>query len=315
MTETMETTAQSLPTDAAPPHSGSRGNFHFLLAAGILVIATTAWYSVIQAKGWWPLKKPVPWPVREEVVDGKKAVWRMEVSPDSRWLNMAADCPPFRKLQRSDFPDGDKDVDGEQIYNSSILSSLNISGSLTASQLAARSSNWYMSRLYVDTRKERGASSLPIWHLDVTYYTGSMDLVPHTPEACLLAGGRKVVDSSPVVFRTKVDGPWSRWWNGRVKFQRVVSVDTKRNTRSSDYYVFSFNGRPETSRLTVRRELTYPWVKHCYFAKIQFVSRTGQYADQEASDKAAEEFAGSILPEVLKALPTPDDVERLSSGG
>ena len=80
--------------------------------------------------------------------------------------------------------------------------------------------------------------------------------------------------------------------------------------RYVDYYIFSVNGQPVTDRLVVRRKLTYPWVKHCYFAKIQFGPATA-IGDFEDADRAAQEFVSYLLPRALEALPTSQDVQRL----
>jgi hypothetical protein len=296
-----------------------RANVHFVVAAGILTLTAVGWHTVIVVGGWFPMKVPVPWAAFEiSQPDGTKVPWKAEISEDSRWINLAAEFPPYyRMAKKGELSEkADEATSGEVVHNSSILSSLNIPSSLTESQRKARVSNWYVSRFYVDNRTfEPGKRHTPydVWHLDVTYYTGGVDLVPHTPESCLNAGGRQVVGSSEVRFTVHVPDRWKKWWDGKIVFRRVLSEDPATAEKSVDYYIFSLNGRPSTSWEAVRLKLSLPWVRHCYFAKIQFALRSS-VEDIPEADKAAEHFAQHFLPEVLKGLPTPDDVQRPASG-
>ncbi|MCY2932098.1 MAG: hypothetical protein NTV86_21915 [Planctomycetota bacterium] len=290
------------------PQGWMRANKHFVVAASILALATAAWFIAIKTKLIFPVKRPVPWAVGQQIGE------------DGRWLNLATRFGPFRMVENTDQaaieqlgPGG-----GEIIYSSDVLEALGISGQLGKKELAERSSNWYVSRRYLDERKIEGKSvkgAYALWYLDLTYYTGSVDLVPHTPIACLQAAGRVITGESEVTFDVTVPDRWKAWWNGKVTFSRVTSESPRgQRNRSVDYYAFCLNGKPETDRLAVRRKLTYPWVPHCYFAKIQFAPRTNTEIDSiEEADRAAGEFVRHFLPEVLKGMPTPDDVEKLKS--
>ena len=50
--------------------------------------------------------------------------------------------------------------------------------------------------------------------------------------------------------------------------------------------------------------------KYAYFAKIQF-NPVNEIKDAEEARQATEEFLKYMLPEVLKALPMPEDIEKL----
>lgn len=321
MTEAMR---QSVLADAAGPEEGAggwvRANRHFLVAASVLALATTAWFIAIQTKLIFPNKLPVPWARFEIVENGQSRLWKQEVGSDSRWLNLAERFGPFRLVKDTDLPAAEMlgGVSGEIIYSDDVLEALGISGNLTEKQLAERKSNWYVSRRYLDERKVQGKTltgPYALWYLDVTYYTGSVDRVPHTPMACLLAGGRVITGEKEIAVQVAVPDRWKPWWGGQVVFNRVTSESRRGGAnRSVDYYAFCLNGKPESSRYAVRRTLTYPWVRHGYFAKIQFGPRTNADIDNpEEADKAAQEFIGQFLPEVLKGMPTPDDVEKLKS--
>jgi hypothetical protein len=296
-----------------------RGNVHFLVAAGILVLATAVWFTAIKTQLIFPVKHPVPWPAFEIAVDGQSRLWKQEVSKDSRWTNLAAEFGPFHLVGEDDRLNGSPIAQsGEIVYSDDVLSALGIASELNEKQLADRASNWYVSRLYLDRRKTGSnaySSPYALWHLDVTYYTGSVDLVPHTPDACLLAAGRQITGRESVTFDVAVPDRWKKWWDGKVAFTRISSeLPGAVKSRSVDYFAFSLNGRPETDRLVVRGTLTLPWVPHCYFAKIQFTPRTNaDIADPKEADQAAEEFVRNFLPEVLRGMPTPDDVKKLKS--
>ena len=99
-------------------------------------------------------------------------------------------------------------------------------------------------------------------------------------------------------------------WDGQVNFRRALFA--RGAGKFVQYYVFSLNGRPETSWEVIRATLSLsPWMRHCYFAKIQFAPY-GPITHVEQTDRAAGEFARHFLPEVLKMLPMPDDIRKLS---
>jgi hypothetical protein len=90
------------------------------------------------------------------------------------------------------------------------------------------------------------------------------------------------------------------------------------------YYIFCLNGSPKSSRNEVRFALGSLFVKHAYFAKIQFaplpaVQQAGgrlvyAIANPAQADQAVADFVKHFMPYVLKALPMPKDIERLDAG-
>jgi hypothetical protein len=103
-----------------------------------------------------------------------------------------------------------------------------------------------------------------------------------------------------------VPEPWQE-----VSFRRVLysTYDEENNVllKFVEYYAFSMNGEPETDWKKVRLTLTLPTIVRCYYAKMQFSPRWVVH-DVESIDREAEVFVRSFLPEVLKALPMPEDV-------
>jgi len=101
-------------------------------------------------------------------------------------------------------------------------------------------------------------------------------------------------------------------WNVPITFRRIRYEDQRLSRRGAQYYVFSLNGYPEAKWTAVRSKLSLPWGKYAYFAKIQF-EPVGKVTDMNKADDVANEFMRYVLPEALKALPTPQDIERLES--
>jgi hypothetical protein len=142
----------------------------------------------------------------------------------------------------------------------------------------------------------------------VFYYTGGLDLVPHIPDVCLVAGGLKVLGTDVVTFRIHSDNPA---WNGDVDFRRTRSVNPRTGARSVVYYTFSVNGVPEDSRDMIRWKLaTALRMRYYYFAKIEF-GPVRPVANIKEADRAAQEFIQAAMPAILEILPTEQDVQRL----
>ena len=205
-----------------------------------------------------------------------------------------------------DIPDGEKTIIGE------VLESLAIGTPLDFSTVDDRKSTWYVSRTYVDRQKSRGRK-YRLWQLDVTYYTGTMDKAPHFPERCLQAAGMILGNMGNVEFEVPdAPGPWGT----EPVICRAVEYNNPRGTWENlhvQYYVYSLNGYPESSWKAVRLKMASVFGKYAYFAKIQF-NPLNEIGDPKEAKQAAEEFVKYMLPEVLKALPTPEDIKRLEFG-
>ena len=276
-------------------------NRHFLIAALILAIATGGWSAVVHFLQWATLKEPVPWPVGVEV---EAKTFRNLTLPTKFGLY-------YRRLETKDgIRTKAGPLDGEQILEESVMEQLEIGTARDKRNIAKRRSNWYVSRIYLDTRKNRAPGSALLWQLDVTQYTGGLDKVPHVPEFCVQAGGARLKGSTRLEF----SAPGAREGWRRPAVRRVLYTRTNKGQTEQlvQYYTLSVNDEMVTNRLTVRRKLTYPWARHCYFAKIQFAP-LGPVRDIDATDRAAEEFMKQFLPDVLRTLPTAQAIDRLNS--
>ena len=70
------------------------------------------------------------------------------------------------------------------------------------------------------------------------------------------------------------------------------------------------NGEPEPNRDVVRMSLMDLRKRYVYFAKIQFEPRNTM-GDLKTTQKRALEFYETMLPEMLKQLPTQKEIKQL----
>ena len=285
-----------------------RDNRHFVVAAVILALTAAGWSVLVELAGWATMKQPVPWPAGVEVDDE----FRMVSLPDrlGPYEFVSADGELARDPQGR--PKKDGRPDGEGIVDDETMGLLKIGTGTDKRNRPKRRSNWFMVRTYRDSRLGPG-QSFRYWRAEAYYYTGGVDLVPHVPEICGAAGGATLLSSSVIRVRVpSLPAPW----NGEIGLRRAVFEQTALGggtARFVQYYVLSLNGEPETRRNVVRLRLASPFVKYAYFAKIQ-LGPLGRVADQRLADEAARDFARNYLPEILKAVAMPRDVEALSAG-
>ena len=283
----------------------ARAWVHFFVAVGILTVTLVGWNWMIAKLQWVTRKEAVPWPPAVRV----DAQCRLESFPTV--------CGPFVLAEDGEL-EGTTDgkPDGEIVLKDDVMESLRINTARDKMNLAERKSNWYLTRVYRDSRVQLPNDPARFWRLEIFYYTGGLDKVPHVPERCLVAGGAALVTdlSGGITFQVDGDKPW----NGPVPFHRTgyeVSDRLRLNSRQYvQYYTFSLNGRPEDLWEKVRLKLSDPRLRYCYFAKVQFAP-LGEVVDVKRTDQTAQEFVQNIMTTVLNMLPMPQDVDRLASGG
>lgn len=286
------------------PVSGDRrGWVHFGVCAGVLLVTAVGWSWAVNVLKLAMYKEPVPWPA-EVRVDPK----------DFRLLSLPAKFGPYEQV----LADGELErqangaPDGEIVFAADQMEMLKIGTPIDEARVAQRRSNWYVARIYRDTRRSP-RDPMAYWRLEMFYYTGALDKVPHVPERCAVAGGAQMVGSTTIEF----DVPAARRpWDRPIPFRRTVFEMIDRASQSkrqnAEYYTFSLNGQAESSWEQVRWTLsTSPQMKYCYFAKVQF-GPLGEVSDLADTDEAARAFVGSFLPSVLYTLPMPEDVAALS---
>jgi hypothetical protein len=259
------------------------GWMHFAIAAGVLLVATAGWTAAIKGLNLVFAKLPVPPP---EAVK----------TEDHRLLEFPKRLGPY-VLAEGEYADAPK---GWLQVKEDELGTLGMGG---------HAFNWYYMALYRDGRSGAGHHV----RLDITYYTGLLDPVPHVPDVCIVAGGGSVLpqESGPLeVSFPSLEPPWDHIRVFRTAYE--VNRRDVGSTKSAQYYFFSVNGRPAHDRLAVRGALADLRLKYCYFAKIQTATHE-PVANMAASDAVCQDFLRYALPEVLRYLPSAAEVERLNT--
>lgn len=276
------------------PAGARRGWVHFGVASTILLAAAICFHAAVRLLKIHLVKAAVPSPRSAKV--------------DEHWLeSFPARIGPYVLAPEVEMPKpADGDSDGHRKATKDELKELGTS---------KHPFNWYYSAYYRDTRVggsfEEGTGRYFL--LDVTYYTGLVDPVPHVPEICLFAGGFTPLAGESGSLRVDLPdlpGPWESWRNIEVRRAAYVRRRGGVEIRSSQYYVFSMNGQATNSRNAVRWKLTLPWKHYCYFAKVQAATLRPEKT-AEASDRVCAEFLRHAIPEVLRFLPSAADVKRL----
>jgi len=277
------------------------------VAAVVLVLAPVASWASSRLRSM-AARGPVPWPAGVEVDEG----FRMTSLPDRMGpYELVTDDGEI--YQSNGRPMTDGQPDGVPSMPEDVMELLKIGTASDVKRLPDRRSNWYCVRIYRDGRLPL-RDPLRYWRLEVYSYTGGVDLVPYVPEMCAVSGGATHVRTDDFPIRAE-DLP-GVWGAEPIPFRRALfQVENLARTRTSwfvQYRTFSLNGRPESRRSAVRLKLANPFVRHACFARIQLAPvPVHAVPDPKAADEAVGEFAHHVLPHVLKALPTPEDIERL----
>jgi hypothetical protein len=297
------------------------GHVHFLVALAILALTAGGWQVAVNALNLVTEKLPVPWPAGVEVND--KYVMTSLPNEMGHFVVCADGELDFDPKTRGFRKDGRPD--GEDELTRDVMELLGIGTPTDEHNLPLRCSNWLMIRTYRDKRLPAG-DPLRYWRLEVYYYTGGVDLVPHTPERCVVAGGAQWLGTTNMPVT--IDGADAPWGNTPLAFQRALFQRTDMQGGIAgqfvQYYIFCLNGSPKGSRNEVRFALGSLFVKHAYFAKVQFAplpavqQQDGRlvYAvpDPAQADLAVADFVKHFMPCVLKTLPMPKDIEGLDAG-
>ena len=197
----------------------------------------------------------------------------------------------------------------------------------------------FIDRSYV----HQSDSSLPSFKVHVSYYTGTIDDVPHIPERCWYASGLRQLgksmdlplelDQSSWVEGTLVNRATSvpyarapvvhpvtgletevRMPIGEPLIRVTVFEDTKRpDVRMVGAYFFIANGRITPSSLGVRN-LAFNWTdEYAYYCKVQFstafkLSASGDNFLEEFM-VGASELTSHLLPQLMRCLPDWAEIE------
>jgi hypothetical protein len=270
------------PPAQSKPPAARAGWAHFGIAAAVLLIVAVGWNAAAQMLHIALIKYPVP-----------------SAKADTQAHQLRNFPKEFGAF---------KEIGAAQALDEDILDELGTS---------KHADNWYHMARYQHT-----AGSGRAVQLSVTYYTGLLDAVPHTPDRCLVAAGSTVAPAlcgEPVFTLDGVSGDWHQIKTTRTAYSTPYGG-------GAEYFFFSMNGVPTNSDKAVRENLILPWKKYCYFAKVQMqvlrpVGRDrngetvyGPESDLPNSDRLIGEFLTAAMPKLLEFLPSSADVARLEAG-
>jgi hypothetical protein len=281
------------------------GWIHFAIATCILTATAVGFEWAIGALELATQKEAVPWPEGAIVDPDTFCLKNLPNEVGNRFF-LAAD---------GELPGADNGElpDGEVVVDDATREILRIGSSWDKTRISTRRSNWYAIRIYRDESRPEG-HPLRYWRLEVYYYTGGLDTVPHVPERCLVTAGASLTGSAKVTFQSShTNAPWDKPLTFRRTSYEISGQGEWGVRQFTQYYIFSLNGEPESSWEKVRLGLTNPFQRYCYFAKIQFAP-LGETINIEQADQSAEEFMSYFLPVVLRNLPMSSDMEALESG-
>lgn len=272
-------------------------NGHFMVAVAILGAVAGA-----GAMLGWVVKRPVLWP------------GGVKVDEDFRLLSLASRFGPYAKvLEDGVFRKPDGKPDGERIFDRTEIKVLGLATQHHSDRYPRRRSNWYVSRIYANDRITDWDDPYKFWRLEVFYYTGLKDQVPHVGERCREVAGGRLQSSKAIAFRA----PAAREpWGQQIDFQRIHFEHGKPGdvpVQAVEYYVFSLNDTPQRSWEYVRWRVGLPMPRYNYYAKIQFGPNGLKGIDSVSeTDQAAAEFIKYALPSIVKLLPTAADIGKLA---
>jgi hypothetical protein len=272
----------------------------------------------------WVIKKPVPWPDTVVVNEAN----RCETLPGRFGADYRALEPDDYLLFGSPQLYGSGGREGaDNILTDDVLETLGVRVKQgNAEALASRTGNWYGSRIYVDTRP---GARFRYWQLDVYYYTGLKDQVPHVPGICLVAGGAENLGEEflPVTVPDVFGGQELMFVATSYDIVRRMDQPSENGV---EYFMFIFNGEPVSPgnveqwlswlglnrsgqlRKVVREGLA-SLETYNYFAKVQLSPLlVGTFAIEDAN-AAAEEFIQAAMPHIVSLLPSAQVVESLEA--
>jgi hypothetical protein len=212
---------------------------------------------------------------------------------------------------------------------------------LTAEVEEALGTTSYLGRTYVRQGHGRNADALSV---QIPYYTGLIDAVPHVPDRCLQAGGwvkvtlpanielpidqsawqpdpqRSNLDTGepyPLLeFRHHVTGSrhTARMPIGEFRLRTTEFRDgAKPDIRIFAGYFFIANGQVTPNPEGVRAFAFNLKTKYAYFAKIQFTMRVSEGKTRDEFADIVADLAAELLPELMLCLPDWSEVEAESA--
>ena len=184
----------------------------------------------------------------------------------------------------------------------------------------------YISRAY-------GNATGGLLNIHLAFYTGQIDVVPHVPDRCMVAGGLVERHPEPVQYTLAIDQEGWRadaeheidgepylisetkdWLTGVTEDVRMPAgelvlrtsefVDPKKpEERIHAGYFFIANGRLTPNPGGVRLLAFNPSERYAYYCKVQFTARGGSDFDEQIFLSQVTDMLDELLAEVMRCLP------------
>ena len=268
-----------------------------VVVAALLVAAAVAAGVVPGRERVVPI--PVPWPEGVRVDDRHRLLsFPGKLGP----FVLIADGELRRDGQGRPLRDGIPD--GEMIFREELLAELGILTGHSDLRLAARTGNWYLSRVYRDTRPGADART---WQINVTWYTGAIRTFPQAADSPYAADPHPRQDGV-VAFTSAAEGPWNE-----VRLRRLYHQFEGPLGRSVECTLHIVDGKPEASASRVRSAALAPERPFRYYATVRL---SGSWPAGETPlsemDRQMEEFFRHALPAIRQVLPSAEEMDRLN---
>jgi len=192
----------------------------------------------------------------------------------------------------------------------------------------------YLSRAY----RSEDLPGKPVLHFHLAYYTGTIDIVPHVADRCMVAGGLEkrvtvnralpigqdgwaedpvhTIDGDPYLVQSTRN--WLtgeemvvRMPHGEFKLRTTEFHDPKvPNSRIYAGYFFIANGRLTPEAGGVRILAYQPRDKYAYYCKVQFTLSGGRDLNAEEFVNVVSDFLEPILTDLMRCLPDWAEVQN-----
>lgn len=135
----------------------------------------------------------------------------------------------------------------------------------------------------------------------LTYYTGSVDTVPHVPDRCYAADGFKPTNYQVVTWPVLPRKSEEAKNVGVRLIQFEDQIDSRQSHPRQVSYFFQVNGYYENDPIFgVRKRLQNLFDRDAYFAKIELVT---DVKDTDAAALVMTDFLQHAMPDIERVLP------------
>jgi hypothetical protein len=261
-----------------PPTSSRRNHIAFAIVAALLIAAAIGLQSTVSRMKLTFRKLPVP-PTAPMIA----------ISPElGPWVQASVDraVPPDFEHEL-----GTREYVFREYVDTRRLSEKDVAV-FRSSTLEQREK--MLGRIYANDPKAK-------IRFAVTYYTGSVDTVPHVPERCFAADGFRPSSFQVVTWPIlpRKDPAEQSTQVRLINFEDQIDGRSRRPRQVS--YFFQVNGEYDQDPIFgVRKKLQNLLQQYAYFAKIELVT---DLPDPAGAGAVMSDFLTNAMPEIERVLP------------